>query len=309
MRSLVALIRNVLFLAALAKSWFPYRSVSGLSQRFVRLAAARAVLSFSKNTLSRLGIESPLQVRPFTDVLIQLDGVWLDIDATDRYLKVDSGYGNDGRDMLEFLVNRGIRISGTVLDLGANVGEVSLFFAKNFPSSRIISVEPNPRNLRFLEKHMSIQDFSTARIEVVEKAVWSESGRTMDLHGEGASASLVTSVGCVTPVTTISLPDLWSSYDLGRVSFVKVDIEGAEPELLESMGQVAEHSDAWLIEFGSKAPRADYVGFLKIFLDQGFLAAERGGKEPFRTFREASEYFLHGEGRRPTDVWFWRDPT
>ena len=59
-----------------------------------------------------------------------------------------------------------------ILDLGANAGFASLYFAKNWPKARIIAVEPDQRNIRILKANIE----GMSNITPIQGAVASEDG-------------------------------------------------------------------------------------------------------------------------------------
>ena len=59
-----------------------------------------------------------------------------------------------------------------ILDLGANIGLGTLYFAKNWPKAHIIAVEPDDRNFRVLKANVE----GMSNITPIEGAVASEDG-------------------------------------------------------------------------------------------------------------------------------------
>jgi len=41
-----------------------------------------------------------------------------------------------------------------IIDAGAHIGLVTLYFKKNYPDSEIIAIEPNPESFEILENNM-----------------------------------------------------------------------------------------------------------------------------------------------------------
>ena len=60
-----------------------------------------------------------------------------------------------------------------ILDLGANVGYASVYFALRHPTARVIAVEPEPSNVAVLRRNVA----GLPSVAVVEGAVWPHSGR------------------------------------------------------------------------------------------------------------------------------------
>lgn len=129
-----------------------------------------------------------------------------------------------------------LRPGDHVLDLGANSGYLSLL-AKALvgPSGRVVAVEPHPDNLATLADRTRLNP--DLPIEVLPVAVGPTSGRaTLELTRNLANGRLaIASWDHAKPsvsrleVTTRSLDDLVTEV---RPTLVKVDIEGAEGEVL-----------------------------------------------------------------------------
>ncbi len=110
-----------------------------------------------------------------------------------------------------------------IVDLGANVGYASLYFAYQFPESRIDAFEPHPVHLQQLKAMIdanSLQD----RVIVHPVAVGSADRQTF--LTDAGTASTLAQQGL--PIQVID----WFSFASGQnIDFLKVDIEGAEDEL------------------------------------------------------------------------------
>ena len=136
----------------------------------------------------------------------------------------------------QIAISRMLRPGQTFFDIGANVGFYTLLGAKCVGSSgRVVAVEPLPRNIEFLDKHLSLNDISIVR--VFRKAISDYNG-TASFSVQGNSMSKISTDGQVTvEVTTIdSLVEEAGS----PPHIMKVDIEGAEIELLRGAKKVLE---------------------------------------------------------------------
>lgn len=78
-----------------------------------------------------------------------------------------------------------------VIDAGANAGVFTVMASYLVgESGRIIAVEPDPENLATLKKNIEIN--SLKNVEVVEKALFSESNHVLDLIYNGTMSHVVT---------------------------------------------------------------------------------------------------------------------
>jgi len=72
------------------------------------------------------------------------------------------------------------REARTIVDLGANIGLASRFFAEIFPNATLVCVEPNPPNIAILRKNVATLG---GRVRIIEGAV---SDRAGEAHFAGS---------------------------------------------------------------------------------------------------------------------------
>jgi FkbM family methyltransferase len=125
---------------------------------------------------------------------------------------------------------------GVFVDIGANIGAVSLF-VDNFNKSRdddnkikVYAVEPEPNNLHLLNHN--IKNNATENITVVNNAIWHEEAIVSISNRGGNSSILGPEEEEKSEVLAITLETLFSIYDIEEVDVMKIDIEGAEFDLI-----------------------------------------------------------------------------
>lgn len=82
-------------------------------------------------------------------------------------------YDKDERDFLHFL--NLIKSDGVILDIGANIGLMSVTLAQRFKNSEIISFEPIPYNLKTLRKNVSF--YSLKNVKIFDSALGNNNGK------------------------------------------------------------------------------------------------------------------------------------
>jgi FkbM family methyltransferase len=121
---------------------------------------------------------------------------------------------------------------GTVaLDVGANVGAFTLLLARWVrPGGRVYAFEPAPGAVDGLVRHLALNGVGDA-VSVVRAAVSSSSG-TATLTADGASGTnrLAESPGGER-VETVTIDDFCAREGV-RPTFIKIDVEGAELDVL-----------------------------------------------------------------------------
>jgi FkbM family methyltransferase len=132
-----------------------------------------------------------------------------------------------------------------VIDIGANVGSVSIMLAKKYPFLKIYSYEAHPINFQNLQKN--IKENNVSNIKAFNNAVFSEDNYFIDISlnidNTGASNSFIdpeeypdlyekeySSV----QVPTISLDTIIKENDIQNIKLLKMDCEGAEFDIFSS---------------------------------------------------------------------------
>jgi len=122
-----------------------------------------------------------------------------------------------------------------VVDVGANLGLASLYFLTRSPHTRVVAVEPDPRNLaRFGENLVGYED----RLELHPVALDVVAGRVaFGTEPTGRYGAIGADTGTTIEVEARGIADLLDDI-LGRVDeieLLKLDTEGTEVALLEAI--------------------------------------------------------------------------
>ncbi len=141
---------------------------------------------------------------------------------------------------------------GVVVDLGANVGLATLYYARRFPGARFVCVEPDPANARLLRANVGC---------LGEKALVLEAA-VSDMPGLGAFESKGWSWGrqlapegpAATQVQCLTMPALLATAGVSRVDLLKVDIEGGVARLFGSHNVWLSHVDTIVVELTPDYP-------------------------------------------------------
>lgn len=137
----------------------------------------------------------------------------------------------------------------TIVDLGANIGLATVFFAQKFPDARILAVEPEDENFALLAANTARLG---SRVSLEHAAVWSKDG-FVSLHTKSQDGSELGAWGVQVSdhpssngrqTACYRLSTLLEKARLKTVDILKVDIEGAELELF------SQGSSAWLEKVG-----------------------------------------------------------
>jgi FkbM family methyltransferase len=170
-----------------------------------------------------------------------------------------------------------------ILDLGGNIGLSSVFFSKAFPEAKLAVVEPDPRNLTLLRKNLGLNGASAM---VVDGAVGHRAGTLTLRYGVNPTCSSTTLTEWTAihelvneievPVTTV--PKVMEQAGWDHIDLLKIDIEGAEEELLSRDNQWLAKVEAIIMEVHANTTIERLNGHLAPF---GFILTRfGGGREP-----------------------------
>jgi FkbM family methyltransferase len=122
------------------------------------------------------------------------------------------------------------RESPRILDCGANIGLATLYWKQLYPEARITAFEPDPIIFRALARNCA--EWQTTRVELVDQAMWSEDGE-MQFWPEGGHSGRLLPDGSLGGRASISVrTGRLRDYLRGPIDLLKLDIEGAETEVL-----------------------------------------------------------------------------
>ncbi len=130
----------------------------------------------------------------------------------------------------------------TVIDVGGCYGEYSLLASKCVgPTGRVIMLEPDPANLAVARQVFEMNG-NPANIEIYEGGLWSERGELFFRDGQGGQSTVIfgndQGASNVSRIHVHSLQTLRESFSLDRIDIIKMDVEGAEIEILKGLQQL-----------------------------------------------------------------------
>lgn len=158
-----------------------------------------------------------------------------------------------------------------IVDLGAHVGLATGYFKQLYPDSTIMAVEPNPVSAELLRRN--INDNGWEGVSVIEAAVVGSGEKRVKLYlddsdehwfmsgslKEGAWNGRQQTAGIW--VDAVRLADILP----GQVDLLKMDIEGAEEEVLLSLGARVRTITHLMVEFHPRSGNelAVILGYLE----------------------------------------------
>ncbi|HET6764933.1 MAG TPA: FkbM family methyltransferase [Longimicrobiaceae bacterium] len=133
------------------------------------------------------------------------------------------------------LFRRHVQPGARVLDVGAHVGYYTLVSSVLAgPTGKVWAFEPNPTNHAFLRRHVQIN--GRGNVTVVQAAVSDRPGTARFDFGTGSGTGHLAEDGAI-EVRTLRLDDFCAEQGADPTA-VKIDVEGAEMQVLEGAEQV-----------------------------------------------------------------------
>lgn len=133
---------------------------------------------------------------------------------------------------------RFLRPKTSYLDLGAWIGPTVLLASAT--AARVVCAEPDPLAYRALVENLALNPTAAAKTVALEVAVGTEDGTaTLSSTGEGgdSNSSLVRpgDTGRSWQVEVLGIRTLLAREDAGACALIKMDVEGAEYEIVPAM--------------------------------------------------------------------------
>lgn len=149
-----------------------------------------------------------------------------------------------------------------IIDCGTNIGTSLLFFSKIYSNARILGFEADDTIAKICSSNMDYNEIHN--VEFIKKAVWIDN-KGITFSTEGADGGAININGKnTTYIPTVRLRDYLLSEK--RIDFLKMDIEGAEYEVLKDCSSSLAHIQNIFIEYHSKNSEKQQLGEIVQFL-------------------------------------------
>jgi len=214
-------------------------------KRFIHLIAA-----WSMSKTLRITKAPEFRFRP--EPAIYVDGVLLDYEpaCAGGVLNMDADGPWEPEET--HLIVESLKDGGVFYDIGANIGWHSINVALKTPAT-VVCFEPQPQRLR---KNLALNH---ADCMVIEVALGSYNGAARMTAGYNAQNFITHTGDLKVPIRT--LDSLVSEHHLPPPTFMKLDVEGFEHEVLHgARGTLIEYRPSLLCEITNLSDRYDAAG-------------------------------------------------
>lgn len=216
--------------------------------RIIADCRASSLVDSAKVLTNRSVFATRLALRRFGILRLGASSGWLDSPFRLRGLVkwspassawyVLEDYGTDGamtrsREEPEEWLMEALSGGMTVIDVGAHQGRYAIQFSRHVgKAGLVVAVEPEPRNLELLSRNLELNEIHNVR--AIRAACWSCRESLQLLRSTTLDLSRVSKSSKENgDLIGLPLDDLVEELALRRVDQVKIDVEGAELEVLE----------------------------------------------------------------------------
>ncbi|MEA3440951.1 MAG: FkbM family methyltransferase [Chloroflexota bacterium] len=165
----------------------------------------------------------------------------------------------------------------TIIDVGAGIGDFTIFAACQHPSNRVFAYEPYAQSFSILCENLRLNRLDNAL--VFAQAVSGQSGHVqLDTSGgeplQIQSEETVDAVGGedhVSLVPSVSLADVLAQNEIKRCDLLKLDCEGAEYAILFNTGpEKLRRIDRIVMEYHEGVTDYDHTDLERFLIESGY---------------------------------------
>lgn len=148
----------------------------------------------------------------------------------------------------EYAIAQLITPKNIILDAGANIGLTAVFMAQHFPSSTIYSLEPESSNFELLCKNAA----HYKNIKPIHGALWNQDEpleiESNDSESWAFRVRSKKEKSSPTKIQGYRIGSLMKNFGIQKFDLIKMDIEGAEFEVLQDHANWIDRTDNIIIE-------------------------------------------------------------
>ncbi len=174
-----------------------------------------------------------------------------------------------------------------IIDCGANIGIGTLYLKQRHPGATILAFEPDETNFALLEKNLL--DNGVTDVETRKEAVWKEDGIIGFSPDANTGSRIEESASKKNrEVTSVRLRNLIDR----KVDFLKMDIEGAEYEVLKDIEPSLHLVENMFIEYHGDFSQGSELAEIATFIARngfGYYIREAASRHPNPFQRSASK--------------------
>ena len=252
-----------------------YKILHSLYQLSRSIVRSTGQINHTRMLLGPLAGRLMFRMAPDVNGIFVLNGQRMVLASINRYPPIDMAMGQFEQQTVK-IMEAILRPGMTMVDIGAHVGYFSLLGASLVgDAGKIYAFEPEPENFKLLSSNIDRNGYKNVIAE--EKAVCGISGEAqLFISGlDNGSHSIYQNekrktTGYV-PVQTVNLDDFFQNVESPHIDLIKIDVEGAEIDVIRGMMGVLSRPDTpvlliefcpFLLEAAGKQP-ADLISLIR----------------------------------------------
>lgn len=154
-----------------------------------------------------------------------------------------------------------------IIDCGSNIGMSVLYFKNLYPNATVIAFEPDENNFDLLRKNVELNKLRY--VDLHQSAVWINNGTISFDANESEASRISEQKENSKEVKCERLADLLAQH--ATIDFLKIDIEGAEWEVIKDCAQALKPVKHMFLEYHGKTYETQKLNeILQIVRDNGF---------------------------------------
>lgn len=175
-----------------------------------------------------------------------------------------SGIEGDFEKKFQLIVKKLVKDNGCVIDVGANIGITSIILSHYLPNSTVYAIEPSKKAFRTLKKNIKINNIKNVKSFNFASADRDTEFRFNENSAYGHINLNNNSQFNSAPIIGKKIDTFVNNFVKdSRINFIKIDVEGFEPQILEGAKKTIEkfkplvylEFNTWCLEaFGNNRP-------------------------------------------------------
>lgn len=218
------------------------------AERIYRKKGGMQLIRESIQFLRNLPVELYYVAKGYQSLTV--DHITVEVSIPDRSAVRSVRFARQSEYELMQLLADELRSEDVFLDVGSHIGIIAGFVSEAQPDGRVIAVEPYPPNIKALRETAKRSD--GAPIEIIQQPLSDTSEEislsTPDLPGTRGLSSIAKDVGGRTMnVQSITGNELVNSNRIPQPNIIKIDVEGAESQVIDGLKETLESPDCRLV--------------------------------------------------------------
>lgn len=167
---------------------------------------------------------------------------------------------------MEEMYRQELKSNPYIIDCGANIGLSVIYMKRQYPNAEMIAFEPDDTNFKLLSKNTD--SFGYGDVSLHKEAIWIDN-TMLRFSSQGTMTSKIETEASANTieVKAVRLKDFLNR----EVDFLKIDIEGAEYQVLCDIADKLHHVKNMFLEYhGTFAQNKELTAVFEIIANAGF---------------------------------------